>query len=478
MATEIVIENNTFDVAVTELNNSVTINETNLTVDVTEQVLDTVVTISNDQGPQGLTGNTGATGATGAASTVAGPAGTNGQGVPVGGTTNQALVKIDGTDYNTQWATPAATGVTSVSATAPLSTGGSPITSTGTITIADATTSVKGAVQLSNSTSTTSSVLAATSTAVKSAYDRGSQGVDDAFTAYSLASGALRSDGTNSMGGTLDLSNNDIINVKDITSITTKFQGPTSVSQITNSTNSSAIVTFPSNNGQLVGTGDTGVVTSTMITDGTIVNADINASAAIAATKIAGTAYTTTRKKIDDSALTASLDIVSRSVLSGARIMSNGVLYFTLFTPAENFTMTNFSVYSTTAGTDTGGTSVRRMGLFTTSGTNNATMTLVARTASDATLGNAASTIYTRALNTTGGYPASYNLVAGTTYAFGMLCYNTGGTFGSPSFAALTDQFPVLTPYRVLNVTGQTDLPITAVTGATGNASAVFARLT
>jgi hypothetical protein len=58
--------------------------------------------------------------------------------------------------------------VTSVSASTPLSsTGGN----TPTISIADATTSVKGAVQLSDSTSTTSSVLAATPTAVKSAYD-------------------------------------------------------------------------------------------------------------------------------------------------------------------------------------------------------------------------------------------------------------------------------------------------------------------
>lgn len=39
-------------------------------------------------------------------------------------------------------------------------------------------------------------------------------------------------------------------------------------------------------------TTDTGTVTSTMIADGTIVNADINASAAIAATKISGTAVT------------------------------------------------------------------------------------------------------------------------------------------------------------------------------------------
>ncbi|WP_375561490.1 hypothetical protein ACE193_02730 [Bernardetia sp. OM2101] len=42
----------------------------------------------------GADGATGATGATGAA----------GQGVPTGGTTGQVLTKIDGTDYNTQWA--------------------------------------------------------------------------------------------------------------------------------------------------------------------------------------------------------------------------------------------------------------------------------------------------------------------------------------------------------------------------------------
>jgi hypothetical protein len=46
----------------------------------------TTITLSNDQGPQGATGSTGA-------------------GVPTGGTTGQALVKIDGTNYNTQWTT-------------------------------------------------------------------------------------------------------------------------------------------------------------------------------------------------------------------------------------------------------------------------------------------------------------------------------------------------------------------------------------
>ena len=51
-------------------------------------------------------------------------------------------------------------------------------------------------------------------------------------------------------------------------------------------------VYIPNINGTLITTGDTGNVTSTMILDGTIVNADINATAAIDKTKISGTAVT------------------------------------------------------------------------------------------------------------------------------------------------------------------------------------------
>jgi hypothetical protein len=45
-------------------------------------------------------------------------------------------------------------------------------------------------------------------------------------------------------------------------------------------------ITLPNVTGTVVTTGDSGTVTSTMIADGTIVNADVNASAAIAGTKI------------------------------------------------------------------------------------------------------------------------------------------------------------------------------------------------
>ena len=45
-------------------------------------------------------------------------------------------------------------------------------------------------------------------------------------------------------------------------------------------------IALPATAGTIVTTGDTGTVTSTMIADGTIVNADINASAAIAVSKL------------------------------------------------------------------------------------------------------------------------------------------------------------------------------------------------
>jgi len=65
--------------------------------------------IQGIQGVKGDTGDTGPAGTTGTAGTN-GTNGTNGVGVPVGGTTGQFLSKINATDYNTQWITPAAGG--------------------------------------------------------------------------------------------------------------------------------------------------------------------------------------------------------------------------------------------------------------------------------------------------------------------------------------------------------------------------------
>ena len=87
----------------------------------------------------------------------------------LGGTTGQILAKNSATDMDFVWIANDQGDITGITATAPLTGGGT----SGAITVGiqDALTTQKGAVQLSDSTSTTSSVLAATPTAVKSSYD-------------------------------------------------------------------------------------------------------------------------------------------------------------------------------------------------------------------------------------------------------------------------------------------------------------------
>jgi len=85
------------------------------------------------------------------------------------GTNGQILSANSAQATGLEWVTPNPGDITAVNVTSPITGGGT----SGDVTIAiqDALTTQKGAVQLSDSTSTTSSVLAATPTAVKSAYD-------------------------------------------------------------------------------------------------------------------------------------------------------------------------------------------------------------------------------------------------------------------------------------------------------------------
>jgi hypothetical protein len=258
-------------------------------------------------------------------------------------------------------------------------------------------------------------------------------------------------------------------NIRSVNQIITNSTASDSIKTSGGVTAASATLTTGFSTAGVVHNNTSGVLSSSLIT-----NADVATGAAIDVTKISG-AYTRSNKNTEEYRLASTFDILPRTVIQASRTLLSGIVYTTPFTPTENFTMTNFQTYCTTGGTDVGGTIVRRMGLFTVSGT---TLTLVARTASDATLWNTSNTLYTRALSTTGGYPSTYTLNAGTTYAFGAIAYNTGGTFNVPTISAGSSQTQLLQPYVMLGVGSQTDLPTAATSMSTISNLQVFARLT
>ncbi len=102
--------------------------------------------------------------------------------------------------------------------------------------------------------------------------------------------------GVVSLNGTQLLTNKSLVDtstaIVDVTDNTKQIKFDAGGTTGTNTTITAAqtanrVLTLPNVTGTLVSTGDTGTVTSTMILDGTILNADINASAAIAYSKLA-----------------------------------------------------------------------------------------------------------------------------------------------------------------------------------------------
>lgn len=150
---------------------------------------------------------------------------------------------------------------------------------------------------------------------------------------------------------------------------------------------------------------------------------------------------------------TNATDVPPRTQVASSSTLVSGTVYFHQFTATRNMTVSQITMG--TAGTNSAGLTLCRMGLYTASDTG---ATLVARTASDTTLFNSTFTAYTRSFDTTGGYPATYNLVAGQRYAIAVIAVGTTmpainvGTF-------IPNIIGSLTPRTGGIQTGQADLP-------------------
>lgn len=184
------------------------------------------------------------------------------------GTNGQVLTANSAFGAGVHWVTPASGTVLSVSVNAPLTVVSG--TTTPVISIPDATTSVRGTVILTDSTSTTSSSLAATATAVKSAYDL-------ANAALPRAGGTITGEVVIGSAGTLlfEGASDDAFEIQLAAADATADR----------------TITLPNVTGTIVTTGDTGTVTNLMLA-GSI--ADTKLSTISTAGKVSNSATTAT----------------------------------------------------------------------------------------------------------------------------------------------------------------------------------------
>ena len=170
---------------------------------------------------------------------------------------------------------------------------------------------------------------------------------------------------------------------------------------------------------------------------------------------------------------TTSLDIPTRTAVNATTALTTNITYFSFFTATEALTVSNISFSS--GSTPASGVSLVRFGLYTFDGT---TATLVARTNNDSSRFTVANTIYTGALDSNGGFPTTYNLVAGTRYAVAVVVVaSTTPQLAAVNFGAASTAIMALSP-RVVGYAGSTsDLPATRDTFS-GITHAYWSRLT
>ena len=124
---------------------------------------------------------------------------------------------------------------------------------------------------------------------------------------------------------------------------------------------------LPQSSGSLISTGDTGTVTSTVLADGTIVNADISASAAITLSKLSTTGTASSSTFLRGDATWATIDLSSYAPLSsptfsGTVTIPSGASISGYQTTAGTLALAGFGSVTGVLGTANGGTGLSALG--------------------------------------------------------------------------------------------------------------------
>jgi hypothetical protein len=155
-----------------------------------------------------------------------------------------------------------------------------------------------------------------------------------------------------------------------------------------------------------------------------------------------------------------------RVLATGNISSASGTILITWFTPVVGLTVSQVAMGSNT--TAASGVTLARIGLYQTTD-DGSSATLLARTANDPTLFTSATTLYTRNFDTTGGYPSSVTLTAGTRY--GIAHITTGTTIGTRSgYSAITAAPGSAVPAMGSSIASQEDLPASLSSLARANA--------
>lgn len=164
------------------------------------------------------------------------------------------------------------------------------------------------------------------------------------------------------------------------------------------------------------------------------------------------------------------VDIYPRMFASTTTTLTSGRVQLMFFTPTRNMTVTRFA--ASTASVAASGLTLARFGLYTWDGT---TATLVARSANNTALFGSTFTTSEALFDTTGGYPASYTLQAGTRYIVGLVCVGTTmpALVSNVTGIAVSVQEPRINARK----NAQTDIPTSITTFDTGEASSIHVRL-